>query len=95
MNNISVQFSSHEYWVFVGLVEGMRDGLGRRGPCDTHLRLEVRLEDEVDLSGLGTRFPVIGLSKFQFSPRVTVNPRNRPRNSGFLSRIRTLKLRKT
>jgi len=34
----------------------MRDGLGRRGPCDTHLRLEVRLE--VDLSGLGTRLLV-------------------------------------
>ena len=60
MNNsvqTSVQFSSHEYWVFVGLVEGMRDGLGRRGPCDSatrtwDLRLEVRLE--VD-SGRGYR----------------------------------------
>jgi hypothetical protein len=40
----------------------MRDGLGRRGPCDTHLRLEVRLE--VDLSGLGTR--LLGYRNFSF-----------------------------
>ena len=44
---------THEYWV----VEGMRwDGLGRRGPCDTQLRLEVRLEVDLGRGDIARNF---------------------------------------